>query len=529
MWPQNLIFDCDALELDLLDYKIHTGNVTIFMKSRKKTQSCPLCSVLSTKLHSYYYRIFRDLPVLDNKVLIKLKCRKFYCENNTCNRKIFVEPLNNAFSKYGRTTNRLSRKLLNIALLVGGNMGAKLSNTLNIATSSSTFIRLIHKQKMPQDFEADTVGIDDWAYNKGRNYGTAIIDLNSRKIIDLLPDRESKTVEDWFKQRPYIKTVTRDRFARYAKGVSNGAPQADQIADRWHLIKNMGDALNKLLERTRQNMKPQLVIKAMEANENLEIGNQTLMKSSFGNTPKRFSQLQQIREYYKDGVPIRTIARLVGASRNTVKKYLHLNEPPPKIPFRSNLTKYVDYLKSRLREDPNVKIIDLWNEVKERGYKGCKSVFYEHLRGYQKGKHYPTISSSSIPYWSARKVSLLLYQKPDQLSIEDRELITMLKDRSEDIKSASLYVSRFRKILENKCGEELMCWIDEISRTNLKELKSFAKGLLSDITAVTNAVSLSWNNGQVEGQINKLKTVKRQMYGRAGFNLIRKRLVLQND
>ena len=423
MWTQNLIFDCDALDLDLLDYTIDAGNVTIFMKSRKRPQSCPLCNILSTKLHSYYYRSFKDLPVFDNKVLIKLKCRKFYCENDSCAKKIFVEPLKNAFSRYSRVTNRLSKKLLNIALLVGGNMGARLSNTLNITTSSSTFIRLIHKQKMPQNFKADTVGIDDWAYKKGHNNGTAIIDLNSRKIIDLLPDRESKTVEDWFKQRPYIKIVTRDRFARYAKGVSNGAPQADQVADRWHLIKNMGDALIKLLERTRQSMKPQLTIKAIEANENLEIGNQTLTKSSSGNTPKRFLQLQQIKEYYKDGVPIRTIARLVGASRNTVKKYLHLNEPPPKISSRSNLTKYVDYLKSRLKEDPDVKIIELWNEVKEKGYKGCKSVFYEHLRGYQKGKRYPTISSSSIPYWSARKVSLLLYRKADQLSLEERELV----------------------------------------------------------------------------------------------------------
>ncbi|WPV66544.1 ISL3 family transposase [Chitinophaga sp. LS1] len=349
MWSQNLIFDYDALELDLLEYKIDAGHITIFMRSRKRSQSCPLCNALSTRLHSYYHRSFRDLPVFDNKVLIKLKCRKFYCENEACARKIFVEPLKNAFSRYSRVTNRLSKKLLNIALLVGGNMGARLSNTLNIATSSSTFIRLIHKQKMPQNLETNAVGIDDWAYKKGQNYGTAIIDLNSRKIIDLLPDRESKTVEDWFKQRPYIKIVTRDRFARYAKGVSNGAPQADQIADRWHLIKNMGDALIKLLERTRQSMKPQLLIKAMDANENLELGNQTLTKSSSGKTPKRFSQLQQIKAYYKDGVPIRTIARLVGAIRNTVKKYLHLNEPPPKIPSRSNLTKYVDHLKSRLR------------------------------------------------------------------------------------------------------------------------------------------------------------------------------------
>ncbi|RFM34716.1 hypothetical protein DXN04_15760 [Chitinophaga silvisoli] len=117
-----------------------------------------------------------------------------------------------------------------------------------------------------------------------------------------------------------MKIVTRDRFARYAKGVSKGAPQVLQIADRWHLIKNMGDALTKLLERIRQSMKPQLLTKAIAANEYLESGNQVLKESSHGSLPKRFSQFEQIRKYYKDGVPIRTISRLVGASRNTVKK-----------------------------------------------------------------------------------------------------------------------------------------------------------------------------------------------------------------
>lgn len=527
MWPQNLIFYCDVFCYDLLDCKVDAGNITLFMRSQKVEQLCPLCNIPATKLHSYYYRSFRDLPVFENKVLIKLKCRKFYCENQSCIRKIFVESLDDTFSKYSRTTNRLNKKLLKIALLVGGNMGSKLSQTLNIPTSSSTFIRLIHKQKFPQNFEANEIGIDDWAYRKGHTYGTAIIDLTSRKIIDLLPDREAKTVEDWLKQRPDIKIVTRDRFARYAKGVSKGAPQALQIADRWHLIKNMGDALTKLLERVRQSMKPQSVTKVKAAKEYLEPGNQALKESSYGSLPKRFSQFEQMRKYYKDGVPIRTIARLVGASRNTVKKYLHLNEPPPKIPARSNLTGYVDYIQSRLREEPEVEIIQLWNEVKERGYKGSKSVFYEHLKGYQKGKRYPTISSSSMPYWSARKVSLLLYRKRKQLSMEERELISNLKKKSKDIQTTSLYVNRFRKLLENKQGEGLQGWIDEVSGTNLKELKSFAKGLLSDITAVTNAVSFPWSNGQVEGQINKLKTIKRQMYGRAGFNLLRKRLVLQ--
>jgi predicted transcriptional regulator len=289
----------------------------------------------------------------------------------------------------------------------------------------------------------------------------------------------------------------------------------------------MGEALTKLLERTRQSLKTRIVSTASKPKEDFESRDRSINRPISNSMSKRFVQMAQIKKYYAEKISIRTIAKIVGVSKNTVKKYISLEEPPPKIPSRSNLTDYNEYVKSRLIQEPDLEIIKLWNEIREKGYKGCKSVFYDHLKGYRKGKRHPTISESSMPYWSARKVSLLLYRKMKQLTIAERKFVSELKKKSKDIRLASSYVNRFRELFDSTNGEGLQDWIDDLSCTNLKELKGFAKGLLSDITAVKNAISLPWSNGQVEGQINKLKTIKRQMYGRAGFNLLRKRLVLE--
>lgn len=215
----------------------------------------PDCKTSGNSVHSFYFKTIKDLPAFGNAVCIHLKTRKFYCRNKDCDRKLYSERFDGYFTPYKRTSDRLREKLLKIVLLTGGNAGEKLCKTLNISVSSSTLIRLIHKQELKEPVSSEALGIDDWAFKKVINYGTAIVDLKQRRIIDLLPDREASTVENWLKSRPHVKIVTRDRFARYAKGVTNGLPKTTQVADRWHLLKNMGDALQKMLERKRQEIK----------------------------------------------------------------------------------------------------------------------------------------------------------------------------------------------------------------------------------------------------------------------------------
>lgn len=227
----------------------------IYVQKTSRSATCPYCKELSVSVHSYYFRKLRDLPAFGNKVCIHLKTRKFYCNNARCARRLFAERFNTHFSPYKRCSDRLRQKLLEIALLSGGNAGEKLCKTLSIPVSSSILIRLIHEQDLAEAAPSEALGIDDWAFKKGINYGTAIVDLKRHKIIDLLADREAATVEQWLKARTNIQVVTRDRFSRYAKGVTAALPEATQVADRWHLIKNMGDALKKLLERKRQELK----------------------------------------------------------------------------------------------------------------------------------------------------------------------------------------------------------------------------------------------------------------------------------
>lgn len=374
---------------------------------------------------------------------------------------------------------------------------------------------------------SDALGIDDWAFKKGTNYGTAIVDLKQRRIIDLLPDREASTVENWFKHNSDVKVVTRDRFARYAKGVTNGLPGATQVADRWHLLKNMGDALQKLLERNRQEIRrnsvpPEPLIAVNNPDD-------VLKSATSVSQGRRQKQLEEIKRLHNKGVSIRQIAEALKMSRVTVRKYLHLDEPPVKNGGRTNIAFFYDYLHQRMEQDKNVQVIQLWKEIKARGYSGARSTLYECLKGYIKPHNRIKMPKLTDVSWHPSKVSLLLYKSEQKLSGKEIELINDLRKKSPDINAACLLAQKFREMLEQRHGYLLNQWIDEVQQSPIRELKGFAKGLMTDYQAVKNALTLPWSNGQVEGQINKLKTIKCQMYGRASFDLLRKRLILQNS
>lgn len=501
------------------------GLVILSLISKQKGCVCPVCGTIANRVHSYYFRTIKELPAFDYKVFLKLRSRKFHCDNLVCKRKVFTERYEEYFTAYKRVSKRLERKLLKIALLVGGNSGAILCKTLNIPISSSGLIRLIHQQELTKPEASDALGIDDWAYKKGNVYGTAIVDLVQHKIIDLLPDREASTVEAWLKERPTTKIITRDRFSGYATGITNALPYVTQVADRWHLLKNMGDALQKMLERKRQELRPKRYVQRIPSRgEQTDAKEKESVKKPM---TKRQIQLQQVKEYNAQGITIRAISRALKICRQTVRKYIDLDEPPRKNGARTNISKFAEYLQARISEDPTLEVMQLWKEIKGNGFSGCRTTVYEYLKNYSKGrKQHQTIILPQIAPWLPRKVSLLLYRKKELLSPKEKKLIHELRNRSKEIKLASAMATRFRELMEEKKGHLLKAWVNEVQETSLKELKSFARGLLSDFTAVENAFTLDWSNGQVEGQINKLKTIKRQMYGRASFELLRKRMVL---
>ena len=187
MLPKNVVFDTrpELFEVDSIDRQQNT--VILAVSSRQRKSRCPSCSVLSCSLHSYYVRTLKDLPAFGCEVIINLKARKPYCKNEKCERKVFSEQFPDHFFPYKRTTKRLNEKLLKIALLMGGNAGERLCHTLNIPVSGSSLLRRIHQEEVGSIKPSPFIGVDDWAYKKGHTYGTAIVDLKYRRIIDLLP------------------------------------------------------------------------------------------------------------------------------------------------------------------------------------------------------------------------------------------------------------------------------------------------------------------------------------------------------
>lgn len=501
---------------------------TIGLASHQKSVTCPQCGTVSHKLHSYYNRRIRDLPAFDNKVIIRLKSRKFHCTNPDCDRKIFTERFPDHFSSHQRVSDRLGQKLFKIALIVGGNAGSKLSHTLNIPVSASTLIRQIHRAEIPKEQISEAVGIDDWAFRKGVNYGTAIIDPNKRRVIDLLPDRETDTVASWLREKSHIKVVTRDRYSHYAKGVTKGLPEAVQVADRWHLLKNMGEALKKLLTRTRQELRREnreAVFKS-QSDEKVNIP-KPLSKPQETQSVQNHRDLllKQIKEMHSEGTSIRQIAQTFSMSRVTIRKYLRLDNAPRKNEGKTNIQQFLSYIYRRMHDDKDIQVIQLWKEVTEMGYNGSRSVFYERLKDYVKPKDRSRLPDLMDVSWQPAKVSVMLYQKEELLSRRDKKLLRGLIRKSAVIAVASKLTKEFRVMMETRQGDNLKDWVNKVQRSEVHELKGFAKSLLNDYQAVKNALTLNWSNGPVEGQINKLKTIKRQMYGRAGFDLLRKKVI----
>lgn len=521
----DLLFDGEN-SFQVVSTEKRDGKVLVNVESRQNGCHCPLCNAKSFRVHSYYFRTILGLPMLGNETWIRLRSRKFYCKNDGCKMKVFTERFDMHFMRGKRITENVQEKASKIALLLGGKGGEKLCRLMNMPVSRSALIRRIHNSEVPVLDAPRIVGLDDWAFRKGLKYGTVLVDMEKRKIIDLLPDREAETVEKWLKQYPNIEVVSRDRYTNYAIGVSKALPDAQQVADRWHLIKNLGEAVKKVLERTQGTLKQKA--KLMYAPKPSEQASKICMSEKTQQAlGKKQGLMDEVKRLFRDGVAIRAISRTLQINRKTVRKYLDMEVALPKsYSSRTKIFLYEDYIRNAIATRPGVLIKDLYKEIKDLGYKGKTTQGYVDIGKYV-GKREKIEHPKDLPlvYWRPSQVSILLYRDPKEVHKKDQNLLDYLRKESTEIEACYYLFQRFRVMLENKEGNILRKWVDDAMSASIKELRSFGQGILNDFYAVQNAVALPWSNGQVEGQVNKLKMLKRQMYGRASFDLLRKRLV----
>lgn len=504
-------FEVEQAEIynDVLRIEAHSG---------ARLAYCPGCGQSSSSIHSYYTRSPRDLPCSEYRVRLALRVRRFRCFNDSCPRKIFAERLE-VVPPHGQRTMRLTTVLRTVVFEVAAETGTRLAHSLKMPISADTLLRVARQTPMGTIVPTPRVlGIDDWAFKKGRRYGTILVDLEQHRPIDLLPDRTAETLSTWLKAHPGIEIITRDRLADYIGGITAGAPQAIQIADRWHLLRNLSDALQRLLEHHTSLLRT--VARQFQSPPSSEPVDEVQLPT------KSNLRFREVKELATQGYSQRDIALSLKMSRNTVKRYLAA-EAPPTYQGRglrsSTITPYISYLAQRWAEGCHNSRI-LWEEIQRQGYPGS----YGSVRVFVKRYRSPRPRLSVLPpprLWTRRQVAWLLVLDPTELAAEDEAYLEKLCQASVDIAVTYKLAQQFVSMIRYRQGEALDPWLTDARSSSVSQLKNFAEGLLKDYTAIRSALEYEWSNGQVEGQVHRLKVWKRMMYGRANFDLLRLRVL----
>jgi transposase len=536
-------------EVHLAKVTVEQGTVRLQLTVTAPRAHCPHCTVPSSSVHSRYQRHLTDLPWGTCPVHIQLTVRKFVCQNPRCERRIFTERLPDLVAPSARKTTRLIAILQTIGFALGGQAGARLAARLRLATSPSTLLRLVRMSSVPDTPTLQAVGVDEWAWRRGHRYGTILVDLASHRVVDLLPDRSAASVAIWLAQHPTITVVCRDRSDLYADGIRRGAPQAVQIVDRFHLVQNLRQALETFLLNHRPTLRAAAIGTAMALTPltsappviSMYRGRRRSLKpapQSVERTPRfiRWVRIYEaLRMLHAQGIPIATIARRLGISRPTVYTYLRRETPPGPRRFQWRpsarvLTPYLPYLIRRWRES-QADSVQLWHEIQALGYThSARTVcrFITRLRRAADAGDPP--EPQGTPYTcaqgpSARAVSFTLVCPPAKRVREAQMYLDQLCAMDAGIARASELSHVFLAIVRERRGADLEAWMAETINSGLEALARFARGLREDLAAVTAGLTLAWSNGVTEGHVHRLKLVKRQGYGRAGFALLRQRVL----
>ncbi len=529
------------------------SQITLRLLSTPPRVRCPLCFQPSQRIHSRYQRTFADLPWATFQVRLEVQVRKFFCENEACERRIFTELLPDVANPWARRTLRLAESLLAVGVALGGQAGSRLSQRLQRPTPPASLLCVVQTAPLPQTRTLHAVGVDDWAWRRGHQYGTILVDLESHDVVDLLPDRSADAVAQWLAQHPGITVVSRDRSGLYASGINQGAPHAVQVVDRFHLVANLREALEayflahsaRLKEAASQTaqaltrmVEPAPVVGMYQGRRRQPHNGQT---SNADRRQKyhasRVALYEQIGRLRDDGVTVTEIARRLKISRPTV--YAHLRRvTPPELttvtvrPSARVLAPYIPYLIERWRQSGGrADGMQLWREIQAQGYRhSARTVtrFITELRRASEAGRPPEVEQS--PYArsqgpSARSVSFLMVSRPEKRSRVARLYLEQLCQVNDEFAQLYELTVAFLTLVRERRGEDLEVWRAQAMSSGVEPLVRFAEGMQDDLAAIQAGLTLPWSNGVTEGHINRLKLLKRQGYGRAHVGLLRQRMV----
>ena len=523
---------------------------------------CPDCGRASRAVHSRYQRRPADLPSLGTRVRVGVQARRFYCRNPGCARRTFAERLPELVAPRARRTLRLAEVQGRLGATLGGEAAAKILPRLAMPASPDTVLRLVRALPLPEPETPRAVVVDDWALRKGRTYGTIVVDLERRRVVDLLPDRAAETLADWLRQKPGVEVVARDRSTEYARGITLGAPDAVQVCDRWYLLSNMRQAVERWLHTVHPRLRCLPVPPAGDANAVAPVSSRR-DRAFPRSAPERVAgaesrarwqaRYDEVRRRHLAGEPLLAIARATGLARATVRKFARAESFPARLPYGpgpSILDPYLPHLERRLAEGCENGLA-LWRELCAQGFHGgtkqvhrwlaerrtAPSKFGRRTRSPDEARP-PAARDGGAPLPAPRQLAWLLVQPTAALGVAETTAVSRV-ERDGEAKAVAGLARRFTALVR-ACGvggrrgsgapidprAELDAWLSEARACGVLAVETFAAGLEQDGAAVRAALTEPWSSGQAEGQVNRLKLLKRQSYGRAGFDLLRRRVLL---
>jgi len=545
-----LLPDATTLRLDACHVDTTAAQITLRVRSTPTRVPCPLCDTPARRIHSRYDRTLADLPWADYRVRLQLRVRKWFCQNPHCVRRIFTERLPTVAAPWARCTLRLAQRLVALGVALGGTAGTCLGRQWDVAVSRNTLLRLLRRQPVPSLPTPTVLGVDDFALRKRHTYGTILVDLERRQPVALLPDRTAEPLAQWLREHPGVQVIARDRATAYAEGARAGASQATQVADRFHLLQNLRETLDQVfltqsavLDAVNATLRPQPV-PLSEGMLAVPVPPHDIPLPAQQRAAQRQARRQalhtQVWALHRQGWTAPAIAQHVGLGLRTVQRDLQsatfAGRKRRSDLGTSVLNPYKPYLLERWNAGCHT-VLRLFRELQPQGYTGSYARVAAYARRLRQAQGLPPAHRRSrqalptvveLPYQplTPRRATWLVLRRETQRTEAETQQLTQLHAQSAEVAEAIDLAQDFAILVRQRQPAQLDPWLKRATTSTVEAVRRFATGLYEDYAAVKAGVTLPWSTSPVEGHINRLKMLKRQMFGRARLDLLSCRFVL---
>lgn len=514
------------------------GTVALHARARASEGICPRCGQISARVHGRYVRRLADAALGGVKTVLALTVRRFKCVNTACAAVTFAEQVEGLTSPHARFTPLLRKALTSVAVMMAARAGARLAVRLGLPVAKDTLLRLVRAEPEPRVGVVRAVAVDDFALRKRATYATLIVDLEARRPIEVLKGRDAEPVAVWLAAHPEIEVVCRDRARAYREAIQTGAPQALDVADRWHLWHNLAEAVDKTVRAHHACVKTALA-DAAEPDGDLTPPASEPAPPPDGMLDVRgrprqlvartIERYEVVNKLVAEGCSLRSISRELGLNYYTVRRYARATSLDELLAAathrRTLLDDFKPYLHQRVTVDGCRNASRLFREVRDQGYRGSATPVYHYVRLLKDDAVAPP---PPRPIPRPRSVTRWIMIHPDDLRPQDAVTLKDIRSACPELDAVTRHVRSFATMLRDLHGDRLPAWIDDVRRSDVSQLVQYADGLVADLDAVTAGLSVPWSSGQAEGQNTRVKRIKRDGYGRANFDLLRKRILLRD-